>query len=1034
MRRNRYLYIVAQCLAVYGALLGPCQGANFGKAIAIGGQAGDIVLDESRGLLYISNFTANRIEKLSLADNAVRSSMNLDHGQPSAMAISSDSRYLVVAHYEPVDDTTITGYLTVVDLESGTRQGTAVDKPLGLAFTADGRVLVVTTTGFDLLDPSTMALTYVNTFSNLSVTLPTTAASVPSEIVATQLAASKDGLQIYGIATSSAGNLLYRYDTELQSIVLAKSFTATPSILPRISVSDDGSYCFAGYIRFDKLGNLTAQFPDPVLTTTIGGHALDSAAGKLYAHIPDYASSTATVTTSAFGASGAVTTSGLSVLTVMDAENLTVQERLTLAENITGRAILNANRDTMYAISDSGVIVLPVGLLSQYHRVNAGQEDVVVRSTFCNRSVVTVSLAITDPGGGATDFTIASSNTGVTVSPQSGVTPATVQVRVDPSSFANTNGVVVATLALTSTTAVNIPSSVRVLINVRNPDQRGTPVNVPGTLTDIVADPSRDRFYIVRQDMNQVLVFDGSSYEKIKTLRTLTTPNRLAITWDRKYLLVGHENSQQAVVFDLDDLDTSQLPVNFPFGQYPRSIAASGKKLLAVARTAATTSLTGGSSAYIGPVIAIGGTGGIVDSVDFLSKRASALSSLGIYSNKEQIQSGTVLAAAPNGNLVLAVMPDSTVFLYNASADTFTASRKDSSAATGPYAASSYEQFVVGNSILNSSLVPVSTLESSTGTASGFAFVDTAGFRVTSPAVTSPGVIQRVDPATAVSKSTRMAESPLTPTAAWPFTRTVAPLASQSAIMVLTTSGFTVLSWTYDAAVAPPTISSIVNSADQTAGVAPGGLISIYGSQLSPVSLTSKEIPLPTALGDSCLTVNGISVPMIFVSSAQINGQLPTTVSGSATLVLRTPGGTSDNYYFTILTTAPRIFRSGTAGPETGLATITRAVNDELVTLSNPIHPKDIITIYATGLGVTSPAVESGYPGPTDTLASAVSTPVVTLGGTALSVTYAGLVPGEVGVYQINATVPSSVPLGMEVPLAITQGSSSTSLNVRVVK
>jgi uncharacterized protein (TIGR03437 family) len=49
-------------------------------------------------------------------------------------------------------------------------------------------------------------------------------------------------------------------------------------------------------------------------------------------------------------------------------------------------------------------------------------------------------------------------------------------------------------------------------------------------------------------------------------------------------------------------------------------------------------------------------------------------------------------------------------------------------------------------------------------------------------------------------------------------------------------------------------------------------------------------------------------------------------------------------------------------------------------------------------------------------------------------VQFAGLVPGEVGVYQINAAVPSNVPTGMEIPLTVSQGGIATTLNVRVVK
>jgi uncharacterized protein (TIGR03437 family) len=340
---------------------------------------------------------------------------------------------------------------------------------------------------------------------------------------------------------------------------------------------------------------------------------------------------------------------------------------------------------------------------------------------------------------------------------------------------------------------------------------------------------------------------------------------------------------------------------------------------------------------------------------------------------------------------------------------------------------------VVGNNLLNASLVPSGTLDSASGASSGFAFIDTAGFRTMQSSASAPGVIQRFNSGSA-GTSTRMVEAPLVPTGFQKFIRSVAPLYDRSGVVVLTVSGFTVLPWNYDAAVAPPRITSVVNAADGKSPVAPGGLISVYGTQMAPVNMATKEMPLPTALADSCLTVNGVAVPMLFVSNGQINGQLPFNVDGNATMTLRTPGGVSDNFNFSILAAAPSIFRSGAAGPETGLATITRAVNGELVTPTNPLHPGDTAIIYATGLGRTSPPIDSGMPAPSDPLPAAVITPTVTLGGQSMRVDYAGLVPGSVGLYQINAVVPGSAPIGLEIPLIVNQGGSSTSLAVRVVK
>jgi uncharacterized protein (TIGR03437 family) len=151
-------------------------------------------------------------------------------------------------------------------------------------------------------------------------------------------------------------------------------------------------------------------------------------------------------------------------------------------------------------------------------------------------------------------------------------------------------------------------------------------------------------------------------------------------------------------------------------------------------------------------------------------------------------------------------------------------------------------------------------------------------------------------------------------------------------------------------------------------------------------------------------------------------------------MTLRTPGGISDNFNFSILPAAPSVFRSGSSASDSGIATITRSDNGEFITPTNPVHLGDTITIWATGLGRTSPPIDSGLPAPSDPLPSAIIAPTVSIGGTALGIEYAGLVPGSVGLYQINATVPRSTPLGLDMPLEIKQGGMSTTLSVRVVR
>ena len=180
----------------------------------------------------------------------------------------------------------------------------------------------------------------------------------------------------------------------------------------------------------------------------------------------------------------------------------------------------------------------------------------------------------------------------------------------------------------------------------------------------------------------------------------------------------------------------------FPFGHYPRSLAASGKAILAPcpARPTAPAPSTWRTC----------------------SRRfGTNLPSLGVFENKLHVD--TVLVASPNGANIMAAAPDGTAMLYSANADTFVISRKDLGKISGAYAASSYDQYVVDNIVLNGSLYPVrqhgDRAAAHLPASSSWTRWASAAPR---PGASAPGVIQRVDPASgAVIRPTRMVESPL---------------------------------------------------------------------------------------------------------------------------------------------------------------------------------------------------------------------------------------------------------------------------------
>jgi uncharacterized protein (TIGR03437 family) len=979
-------------LALSAFLLGQSAIAGtFGKVVSIGGHAADVALDEPRGVLYVADFTANRIEVMSLATQTVQTALNV-MPQPYSISISPNGHWLLVAHYGNVASpgSPVNG-LTLIDLTNNYAKQTFMlpEPPLGLAFGSDNRALIVTTQNFLIFDPAFGTTQVLISIADQVVkTIPQPPQSFPQNIVAASVGASADGNWIYGFGDT----LIFNYYVPSQSLN-SSGYGASPPLGPRaVSVAQDGSFAAMGWILTDNQGRQFAEFPNPLGTLNVGGHAVDSVAGLVYSQVQQNLTDPP-------------------VLTVRAADNLTLIDSLQLPENLAGRAVLSSDRQTMYASSASGVLVMKVGNLNLSPRLFASTEDLVFSGNFCDRTLATQTFGLADPGGAHVPFTITSSNSAVSVSPSSGTTPAMITVRVDPNAFAAENGTSAIQLSITSSVAVNLPKNVRVLVNSRQPNQRGTFIDVPGTLVDMIANPIKDEFYVLRQDLNQVQVFNGTNNTHTATLRTCTKPMSMTITYDQTTLLVGCDNSHIISVFDLATY--APLPPVYAPRSYVQSIASSAKATLAVMRDG-------------------GGEEPQIHSVDLFSLTTSKYPQLGVYQNTLPLN--TVLAPAPNGATIMAASSDGSVMLYDATVDTFTISRKDFTALAGAYAASSYGQYVIGNMLFDSSLVETATIQPTNGLSSGFTFVGQNGFFISAPDSASPGVLARVSAADGTAMlPTGVVEAPLLGATGAEFTRTLVMLASGSEIVAMTTSGITILPPQYDALVAPPLITGAVSAADLKSPVAPGGLMAVLGMNLSGSNIATNEVPLPTVIGDSCLTVNGAPTHMLFVSPTQVNAELPAQASGSVALVMHTPGGVSNTFFLTVLTAAPAVFLTTIDGVS-NVPAIVRYANGLVVTATNPVHRGDILTIYLTGLGAVNPPVTDGSGGAVSPLSTTVIDPVVQIGGMGATVLFSGLVPGMPGAYVLNVSIPNSAPEGLSVPLTITVNDIIFTQDVRVVQ
>ena len=216
---------------------------------------------------------------------------------------------------------------------------------------------------------------------------------------------------------------------------------------------------------------------------------------------------------------------------------------------------------------------------------------------------------------------------------------------------------------------------------------------------------------------------------------------------------------------------------------------------------------------------------------------------------------------------------------------------------------------------------------------------------------------------------------------------------------------------------APPTLASsnaVVNAASfaQNAPVAAGSYVAIFGANLATVTAQAQNVPLPTTLGNTSVTFNGIPAPLYFVSSGQINAQVPFNVpAGNASIQVTQGTAGSVLGTVTISGVSPGIF---VLDPTTNAGAFFHGSTFGEITSSSPAHTNEVISIYATGLGALTTPVTAGTAGPSTPLAYTVGTPTVTIGGMQAVVSFSGLAPGLVGLYQLNVTVPAGVPAGAQ--------------------
>ncbi len=223
--------------------------------------------------------------------------------------------------------------------------------------------------------------------------------------------------------------------------------------------------------------------------------------------------------------------------------------------------------------------------------------------------------------------------------------------------------------------------------------------------------------------------------------------------------------------------------------------------------------------------------------------------------------------------------------------------------------------------------------------------------------------------------------------------------------------------------------NGIVNAASLTGEsiVSPGLIATMFGTNLAPFPAAAENgTVLPIVLAGTQVLVNGGSVPLFFASPDQINFQVPENISGaSAEVVVVSNGVFGLPATVSLEEETPGIF--SITGSGSGQGAVLNE-NSTLNSANNPAPNGSIIMIYAAGLGTVEPAVPAGHAAGTEPLSRTQKTPLVLIGGVPAEISYSGLAPGLVGVYQVNARIPMEVSGGNSVPLQLQIGTAESNV------
>ncbi len=915
-------------------------GSTFGEVIALGGTPSDILLDELRGRIYLVNDKTNRIDVYGIPEKALVGVIQVG-ATPLAAAMSPDSAYLYVTNNG-------SSSISVVDLGTNSVLQTVSlpARPEGVEVGADGRALVSTVgTGTGNLQNTLLIFDRTKDQSQqlIPVQVPPPPSS-PSGIPPAQLTRpittfrsklirTPDGQFIVGLTNPSA-TTTYLFVYEVASGVILRSRTVTGQSTT-LSMSPDGARFMAGFTMYDtatlavvaQQSNANAPFLFNVnfnVQQNIGGSGFSPDGKTLF---------------SAFNVAPfamPATRPQASTLLISDSRNLAIGLGIKLPESIVARMVVSSDGANAWGLSESGLIYLPMSTLYDYPILQPETTQIFLAQDECNRGIASGTLKVNNLGKGKLTYSVSIQNSqgstpGSSLIAQmtSGVAPSSIVFTMEPgrSGIVRQAGTNLATgggsslqgtpvsVALSSIEAINLPNSIRVYMNYRNPDQRGMIYPVPTGpnnfvaegLHDIVVDEARKLVYITNSGYNRVELFDIRKQRFVEPIPVGQLPHSLALGLDGDTLYVANTGGESISIVDLtlrrvvSQVDFPPIPRQGNANPiFPRAMAASLFGLQFIMSNGTQWKLVG-TQATVRPV----------NSVTPLALPAPQM-----------------MLASPGGGYILTLAGNGFGYLYDGTADTYTAGRllftNPITSYYGPLGAAGDGGYFLANGlILNNSMTvvggaerpgaiqfgpppapgqpPIVTVVSAgqRNVASVHPLDENQFARVTTPVRQNITSVTRDDPRATLEvidirngSSAVIGAVPENPnTSVFGNQRANIPprqlvIDSAGTAYAITLSGLSVV----PLATSPPRpliaagARGIVNASDGSTNIRPGSFITISGTNLAAPA-TAELLPPPTVLGGSCVTFSDISVPLLQTSAGVIQAQVPDNIRPGINIV-----------------------------------------------------------------------------------------------------------------------------------------------------